>query len=393
MLHICLGGYYTDNWSYQDNLLPKELQSKGVENIIITTTSSFDGKYKGVKKTISYFLDGIKVIRIPATKNRFRNFFYSYNIFKLICKEKPDCIFVHGVQVCSGVYAVKYKKKVNKDCVLLSDNHAIFVNSPIKQDFIHKFLYSIRNKKIRRCCREYDAIWGVTPECIDYFERVFNISSKGIELLPLGHSVSQNDLKDASSIKSQLRSKHNIPSDSVVLITGGKISDEKKTIELITAFKMIKRENVYLFVFGRVETSDYEDSLLKEIGDLLNKRVFMLGELSVDDYTKYYLSSDMAVFPGGQSVLWQQAIGCGLPLILDKQQNVDYLDVGGNVCFANDSNPQSILNAINLCLNENHFKEMAMVARTKGYDFFSYSRIADTVINKYYEVCNENKSR
>ena len=99
--------------------------------------------------------------------------------------------------------------------------------------------------------------------------------------MPLGHSVSQNDLKDASSIKSQLRNKHNIPSDSIVLITGGKISDEKKTLELITAFKMIKRENVYLFVFGRVETSDYEDSLLKEIGDLLNKRVFMLGELSV----------------------------------------------------------------------------------------------------------------
>ncbi|NTR28565.1 hypothetical protein HQ941_12610, partial [Enterococcus faecium] len=105
MLHLCICGEYTDNWSYQENLIPKYHKKMGYDVTIVASPLSFSGDGK---KTISlpngthYLLDGTKVIRIPFNKwlpykisKRFR---IMENLYLLLLRERPDIIFVHGVQ-------------------------------------------------------------------------------------------------------------------------------------------------------------------------------------------------------------------------------------------------------------------------------------------------------
>ena len=385
ILHMCLCGPYTDNWSYQDNLLPRELQLKGTNNTVLALMSDYEGKYSHFKKPTTYFDNGVKIIRILPTKKKIRGFLYLYNVYKFICAEKPDCIFVHCIQTCSGLYALKYKHNINQKCILLTDNHADFNNSPLKSNIFHKFFYSIRKRIVRKCCNEYDAIWGITPECCDYVTKCFGISSNRVSLLPLGHSINEKLFDNFSKNRDSIRESKNIPTDGIILITGGKIEKRKKTLELIQAFKKVNRKNIYLFIFGRIE-NDYLNMISNEIGTLMDSRIFLLGELSVADYTKYLFASDVAVFPGGQSVLWQQAIGCGLPLIVDKNQNVNYLDVGGNVLFSNDSTSDSIKSAIEAILEDKAYLKMKSIAKEKGREYFSYKRIADIVLRRIEEA-------
>ena len=45
--------------------------------------------------------------------------------------------------------------------------------------------------------------------------------------------------------------------------------------------------------------------------------------------------ADLAVFPASQSIIWQQAISMGLPLIVgdNGRQDISYLNPYGNICI------------------------------------------------------------
>jgi glycosyltransferase involved in cell wall biosynthesis len=58
------------------------------------------------------------------------------------------------------------------------------------------------------------------------------------------------------------------------------------------------------------------------------RNIIYVGWVKPGEIYQYYMASDVAVYPGGQSVLWQQAIACGLPLICKYWYGCEYLDLG-----------------------------------------------------------------
>ena len=64
VVHLCLGCFYPDNYSYQENMLPKFHKELGCDVEVIASVQSFDehGKVCFLDKTGSYKNEyGIKV--------------------------------------------------------------------------------------------------------------------------------------------------------------------------------------------------------------------------------------------------------------------------------------------------------------------------------------------
>ena len=68
VVHLCLGSFYPDNYSYQENLLPKFHKELGHCVEVIASTQSFDenGKVCFLKNIGTYQNEyDIKVTRLP----------------------------------------------------------------------------------------------------------------------------------------------------------------------------------------------------------------------------------------------------------------------------------------------------------------------------------------
>ena len=128
-----------------------------------------------------------------------------------------------------------------------------------------------------------------------------------------------------------------------------------------------------LILFGNLD----ELNLIKK-----DSRIRYIGWLQGEDVYKYYLSSDVAIFPGTKSALWEQAICSGLPLICKRWKGMEYVDVGGNCIFIDVDDKEKIIESIKLLMNDKvTLENMRKIAKTKGYKRFSYERISRQAID------------
>ena len=171
-----------------------------------------------------------------------------------------------------------------------------------------------------------------------------------------------------------------LPRDTFIICSGGKITKEKNIIELIRAFNLLKICNIHLILFGSL-TKDIEI----EFNELLSadKRISYLGWADQTKINEILVFSDLAIFPGTHSVLWEQSIACGTPAIYRRRQFMTHVDVGGNCLFIEDGEIETIAQSLRQVLNDkNLYDSMKLVTRTIGVEIFSYGNIARRSINQ-----------
>ena len=160
----------------------------------------------------------------------------------------------------------------------------------------------------------------------------------------------------------------------------GEIERNKKIDLLMKAVEGL--EGIKLVVFGNV-AEDYKN----EINNAMNSNVIMLGWQDTKHINDIFLSSDLAVFPGQHSVLWEQACACKLPCVFAYWNGMSHLDVGGNCKFIKDVNTSELRTSICSCINSSEYEKMKKVAESKRTDVFSYRNIAlkslETVKGKF----------
>ena len=122
IVHLCLSNFYIDNYSYQENMLPKYHVRLGFDVTVIASLVSFnvEGKSCLLPSACEYRSeDGYKVIRMDYRKKPSRKFckrfrFYT-STYKLLEQEKPDILFIHGTSFGDAVQVRKYLKKYPKN--------------------------------------------------------------------------------------------------------------------------------------------------------------------------------------------------------------------------------------------------------------------------------------
>lgn len=187
--HLCLCGPVTDNWTYQDNLLPKYHKKLGYDVSVITSQYIWnnDGKLDLDKRNTYYNEYGIKTIRLELKNDkkysyRFRRY---KDLFKNIVNEAPDILFVHGVQFLDIKYVIKYVQE-HKNVKVFVDNHADFSNSArnfLSKNILHKIIWRYYAHSIEPYTTKF---YGVLPARVDFLKDVYKLPKEKIELLVMG---------------------------------------------------------------------------------------------------------------------------------------------------------------------------------------------------------------
>lgn len=386
IVHLCLSGPYNDNWGYQDNLLPLYQQNLGHDVTVIATNTMHGPKGPIIPcEEGDYRLDnGLHIIRIsvkPLLTKRLGKAYGYFYVYDLLKSLRPDYIMVHGLVSITALQAVKYKKRINSNCVIVADTHTDFNNSPLKNTLKNKIYYLSLVVLNKICIKHYSRIFGVTPWRIIYASKVYKIPLNQIELLPLGGDTDIIEWDKKQEIRTLVRRKYSIKNSDFVIVSGGKMDEQKNIHSLIEGVAEINKSDIKLIIFGSLA-----DEYKEQITNLLyqyNEKVHYIGFLTTLEIYNLFIAADLAVFPGGHSVLWEQAIACGLPAVFKWWPGMEYLDVGGNCIFLKSANSQEIRNLLeDLLIDFNKILIMREVARSKGYSMFSYREIAKTSLSE-----------
>ena len=149
IVHLCLSNFYIDNYSYQENMLPKYHVLQGHEVTVIASLVSIDTNGKPCllgSESTRFTEDGYKVIRVDYHRPfyLFNKFVRCYKkIYLLLENEKPDILFLHDFAFLDIVKIIRYVKK-NKSVKLYIDCHTDFINSGqtwISRNLFHKIIW------------------------------------------------------------------------------------------------------------------------------------------------------------------------------------------------------------------------------------------------------------
>ena len=378
IVHICIQAPYNDYWGYQDNLLPKYHRKSGNDVTVITTnTIHKDGKIEVIQPSEYYLNDGQHIIRLSYKKfppKKLSDVLRYYNIFPILEEQAPDFIMVHGLGNVSALQAAKYKKR-HPQCRIVADNHMDYYNSNLKQGIPSKLLrlfYRILNSYMQKT---YDTVFGVTPDRIKFQQNIFGIAENKSSLLVMGGDDDKIRFDEMPRLREDIRKDLSLTDDDFVIVTGGRI-DRTKNIHLLMQAVSELEGKAKLIVFG--QPNNEMENIINEFSKDGNIR--FLGWIPSDKAYNYFLASDLAVFPGTHSVLWEQACACGIPCVFKDWEGMHHVDTGGNCEFLHKDSKEEIKEVISEIIGDKEkYYGMKQAAEKSKKDFF-YSEIAKCAI-------------
>jgi glycosyltransferase involved in cell wall biosynthesis len=365
---------FWDNWGYQENYISRIQAEEGHQVTVLTSATSLayyrkdlDGQYK------EYFSCGVKIIRLRIKFNLINRFYWFDGLYNILKRINPEIIMVHGLTMLPVLQILKYKK-CNPNCLLYADLHAdyhISGTSFLSRIILHKFFWRIFT--INRILPHVEQIYYTRPSVKRFSQEMYKIKDALLTELLMGADAPTYSEEARKEIKRKIRNKLGIPEDSFIICTGGKIDKNKQIGLLLKALQKIDNSKFYLIIFGNI-ADDYKAIYHSEISHFSN--IKDIGWLVESEIGELFIASDIAVFLGNHSVLWEQAISYGTPVMFSYEEDRKYLDVGGNCIFVYSNNENEISYYINLLLEQpSIITNMKKIAIQKGIPKFSYKNI------------------
>lgn len=378
IVHLCLGSFYPDNYSYQENMLPKFHKKLGYDVEVIASTQSFDsnGNVCFLETTGEYYNEyGIKVTRIPyKNKSKIWKKLKRYKgTYEALENAAPNILFIHGGQFLDIDRVVMYLKK-HPGVTVYVDNHADFSNSAtnwLSKNILHKILWRYTEHEIEPFTKKF---YGVLPARVDFLINIYHLPPEKCELLVMGADDELVEKAKKGGARHRIRAQHNIDEHDFLIVTGGKIDRWKtQTLLLMQAVQSIDNDRLRLIVFGSIT-----EELTESVSDLADgTKVQYVGWIDSSATYDYFEAADLIVFPGRHSVLWEQAVGQGKPLIVKNWSGTNHVDLGGNVQFLTKDDADEIQRKIEHLLDDRTaYLSMLALAQRDGMRVFSYREIS-----------------
>lgn len=384
VIHICLAGLFMDGWGYQDNMIAKYHVSFGYDVTVITNQWVYDqeGNYVKTDKTEEVDRWGVKIVRIPIKNDKpYVSKLKQYvGLYENIKKIQPDVIFLHSSQIRDVDDLIRYKKE-HPEVKIYVDNHCDYSNSAtnwLSKYILHGVVWKRSAQKLNPYVEKF---YGVLPARVDFMIERYKLPKDRVELLVMGMDDEKAEAAAVPGVKEQVREKLGFAEDDFVVITGGKIDHAKRqTLLLIEAVQRIKNPKLKLLVFGSV-VDDMKEQLVQMCD--ADDRIQYIGWVQSDDTYPYFAASDLAIFPGRHSVMWEQVAGQGIPMVCKYWDGTTHVDVGGNASFLYKDSTEEIQDVIEkLMVRGEAYQTMLKIAREKGKKEFSYREISKRCIEQ-----------
>lgn len=333
---LMLCDFYDESLEYQEQLCAKFYVKHGHAVTVVTSTheSVFDymaDRHDNTRPSRTYEHGGVKIIRLPYRYNILHRLKAFKRIDDLLEAEAPDLLFLHDIML-NVPDCVRYVQR-HARARLIMDYHADYSNSG-KNALSRKILHGICRKWFLDRARPHlSKIFPIVPASATFLHEIYKVPFSEMELLPLGADIEAAAAARRSGARQTLRATLGIGDDDIVIFTGGKLTPAKKTELVLAAAARLRQFPIHVVIVGRA--SDQDAAYGEELSRLAaaDPRVHMVGWQNQDDLNRYLSMADLAVFPASQSILWQQAIAMGLPLIVGDtgHQDISYLNLEDNI--------------------------------------------------------------
>lgn len=343
ILHICLASFYIDNYSYQENLLPKFHKKLGHEVEIIASMQSFDcnGETSYIEKTSHSYLNenGIKVTRLQYKHSnpQLQRLRHYIGTNEAVAAVSPDIIFCHGCQFGDMPVIVDYVK-AHPNVKLYIDSHADYSNSASNWVSLHILHRIIWRHEAQLALPYTERFWGVLPARVDFLEENYKLPKEKCELLVMGGDDDEVIRASDPASVAKTKKRFGYTDNDFVIVTGGKIDEAKTQVLSLMEAVAEMAERVKLLVFGPVVPSmkaEFEKWLTCD-------RITYVPWANTSDSYDYFAVADLVTFPGRHSVYWEQAVAMGKPMLIKHWDGTTHVDCGGNVVYTSGDDRASL---------------------------------------------------
>lgn len=205
-----------------------------------------------------------------------------------------------------------------------------------------------------------------------------------IEIIPTGLIMDNfkkiYSRKEIASLKNEL----NIPANTNVLISIGRVGKEKNIEEIIDYFYKLNNEKLYFVIVGDGPNKDYLISKVKNYN--LENKIFFTGLIPHNKLNIYYQMADLFVSASTsetQGLTYIEALANGTPVLCRDDSCLENTVINGYNGFRY-TNFENFYNYLNKILNNDDFyNELSTNSKNGATDKFSSTTFANTVLQVY----------
>ena len=340
IVHIDFSGPWTENMTYQENLLPDAMAEDGNEVFLLVPCYEWNnGKISKVSIGNKKMDSGVEVRRYEFSQFGLKKDFlarklrYVPRLVDILEELNPDVIMLHCPQTMVGIDICKYMKK-HKEKFLVIDTHSDYFNSAtsfISKYFLHRILYRYIARRLGKYAKY---IYYITSETREFYIKEYGAGKNEFKYLPLGGKI----LLESEYLKyrQEVRTNLGMDENEILFLHSGKINKKKRTDQLINSFYKANNKNSRLVILGTCD--DEMKPLIEELlNDNSNKgNVQYMGWQKGDALLKYLCAADVYCQPGSQSATFQNAICCKCAVISYPHEAYKEGYVDGNGMWAED---------------------------------------------------------
>lgn len=335
ILMVC--EFFDEALDYQENFLAKTYHRLGHDVVIVTSTagSVFDYTVDRSGAQVDHGetrTEYARIIRRPWKVNILHKLKWFGGLGPLIEREAPDLVYIHDIMP-DMLDALPYVRR-NPHVRMIMDYHSDLTNSGVNL-LSRLVLHGVIRKAILDLSRPHlSKIFPIVPASTDFLKTYYRVPDREMELLPLGVDLLASRAARASDARARIRRTLGIPDEALVVFTGGKMGWIKRSEETLHALRRLNDPNVHLIVVGKVGGLGADEAfaaMMAEAAEGLDN-AHLVGWQDRQGVYDHMAAADVAVYPASQSVLWQQSLGMGLPLVVGERgpgmkvrQDVSYM--------------------------------------------------------------------
>lgn len=313
--HICLASAFTEGMGYQDNQLVDINRQDGHDVLVVSDCKRFEGaRLVDTAPEDRILANGARLVRLAFdwTGPRYltEKIKRTRQLFPLLEEFRPHAILYHGVIGWELQTLGRYKRRYPEVKIYI-DSHEDRHNSATNWLSYHGQYRLLTRWLAHRVMPYVEKILYISAETKDFLIDVLDLPEEHLEYYPLGGIVVADEKRRA--IRRAERLKLGLADDQIVFLHSGKMEIRKRTLEILAAFRSVPDISARLVLVGSLE-DDVRSGI--EAAIQADERVLYLGWKNSTGLNDIMCMADIYVQPGGQSASLQQAICCGLPVMV-----------------------------------------------------------------------------
>lgn len=381
-------GLFTDTYYPEVNgvansvfQLKTELENRGNQVYVFTVENPL------VKENEEHVYR-MKSIECPLLKERRMSYATFYRWFDVIKSLNLDIIHTN-TEFMVGHIGRRAARKLQ--IPLVHTYHTIY------EDYTH-YLKVPGNSRLKGIIR------GISCICCDHADRVIAPTDKVKNLL-LSYGVKKQITVQPTGIiiykfnnvsegeVNRIKETYNIKADVHVLISIGRLSEEKNLGEIVDFMNelVLRDNNAKLLIVGDGPEKSKLESKVES--NNLTEHVYFTGEVDWKEIQNYYSAGDVFVSASTsetQGLTYAEALACGKPLLVRHDECLDNLLLEGKNGYSYQNEDEFFASYTKLFEN-NLYKEMEPDVR-QSVKKLSAEAFGANIEEIYRQLCKENES-